>query len=73
MRFLLGGGEFGPALEKDLRSARGRTYLSTLSFEADPAGRSAADALLACRAPDRRLVIDSYSRHFVNDRSRRVI
>jgi len=66
--FLLGVKEFGPALDQDIRSAKKRVFVQTLSFEADEAGNLVADALQACPAPDRRFLIDSYSAHFVNDR-----
>jgi len=39
-----------------------------MTFEGDEAGRSIADALRACPAADRRVIIDCYTRHFLSDR-----
>ena len=64
----LGGAEFMAALRTDLARARHRALVQTLSFEGDLAGRALTDALLACPARDRRLIIDSYSRFVQSDK-----
>jgi cardiolipin synthase len=64
----VGGHEFMAALARDLADARERVALQTLSFEADPAGLALGQALLACRAPERLLIIDSFARHVISDR-----
>jgi cardiolipin synthase len=68
MRLLVDAPEFWSALREDLAAARHEVFAQMLTFEADSAGRALADALLACRAPDRRLVVDSHSRHIVSDK-----
>jgi cardiolipin synthase A/B len=67
-RLLVDADEFWGVLRADLRSARERVCLQTLSLEADEAGGPLAEELLACRAPDRRLLIDAFSSHIISDR-----
>jgi cardiolipin synthase len=64
----LGGAEFMAALGADLRQARQRALVQTLSFEGDLAGQTLVDALLACPAAERRLIIDAYSLHVQSDK-----
>jgi cardiolipin synthase len=60
--------EFWPRAEADIRAARRRVLVQTLSHEGDSAGQSLAKALHASCAPDRRLLVDSFTRHVVSDR-----
>ena len=60
--------EFRERLTRDLSAATKRAWLQVMTFEGDEAGRSIAAAMRACRAPDRRVIIDSYTRHFLSDR-----
>ncbi len=62
------GPEFMAALTRDLVGAQQRVVVQTLAFEADPAGLALARALLDSAAPDRRLLIDDYSRVVQNDK-----
>jgi cardiolipin synthase len=60
--------EFWPRAEADIRRAERRVLVQTLSLEGDQAGQALASALRASRAPERRVLIDSFTRHVVNDR-----
>ncbi|RJP80188.1 MAG: phosphatidylserine/phosphatidylglycerophosphate/cardiolipin synthase family protein [Candidatus Zixiibacteriota bacterium] len=67
-RLLVDAPEFMDHLEADLRAARDRAYIQAMTFEADAAGRRLAEALLACPARDRRLLVDSFIRYKISDR-----
>ena len=56
------------AVRADLAGAREYAYIQTYSFEGDRVGTALAEALLAARAPDLRLLIDSYTRANQSDR-----
>ena len=56
------------SVRADLAAAREYACIQTYSFEGDSVGTALADALLAARAPDRRLLVDSYTRANQNDR-----
>lgn len=68
MRLCLGGAEFWEHLERDIRAARDYVCVQTLSFEGDAAGQGLADALLACEAPRKRIVVDAVTKYLINDR-----
>lgn len=55
-------------LSTDLASARESIVVSALSFEGDAAGTWMAERLLASPAADRRVLIDAFTKHVVNDR-----
>lgn len=60
--------EFWRAARADLAGARDYAYFQTYSFEGDPAGEALAGELLAAKAADRRLLVDSYTRVNQSDR-----
>ena len=68
IRLLVDSGEFCRRLKEDVDAARGYVFAQALSFEGDAAGQGMAELLLSCGAPDRRVLIDSFTRHVVNDR-----
>ena len=68
LQLLVDAGEFWAALRRDIRAARHRIWLQTLSFEADNAGRPLAEALLESEARDQRLLVDAFSQHIISDR-----
>lgn len=68
LQLLVDAAEFWPQLERDIASARARVWLQTLSLEGDRAGQPLAAALLACAAPDRRLLVDAWSSYILSDR-----
>lgn len=66
-RLLVDSAEFWHALCVDLASARERVFVQALTFEGDAVGQALTEALLAAPAPDRRLVVDCFSKHVVSD------
>ncbi len=68
LELLMDAAEFWPRAEADIRAARERVYVQALSFEGDDAGRRLALALVASPAPDRRVLVDDFTRHVVSDR-----
>lgn len=56
------------AVRADLAGAREYAYFQTYSFEGDRVGKDLTNELLAARAPDLRLLIDSYTRVNQSDR-----
>jgi cardiolipin synthase len=60
--------EFWRSLEADVRGAGRSVYVQALSFEGDRAGRALGHLLLDSRAADRRVLVDSFTRHVVSDR-----
>ena len=62
------GEEFQAAVTQDIRGARERVYVQTLSFEGDRAGQSLSDSILSCQAGDRRILADSITEYLINDR-----
>ena len=68
IELLVDGHAFWKRLEPELRAARRRVFVQTLSFEGDAAGQGLAAALLASPARDRRMVVDEFTRHVVNDK-----
>ena len=63
----IGSGAFWRGAAADIAGARRRVLVQAMTFEGDSAGGALAGALLAARAADRRLLIDAYSFHVVND------
>jgi cardiolipin synthase len=68
IELLVDSTEFWDRLADDIAAARHRAWVQTLSFEGDAAGRLLADAMLACRATDRRILVDDYTRFWLSDR-----
>lgn len=60
--------EFWPSLERDIAGARRHVYVQALSFEGDTAGQGLARALASSPAPDRRVVVDHYTRWDLADK-----
>lgn len=68
MSILIDSAEFWPAFSADMTAARSRVYVQVMTFEGDAAGQGLVDLLSASSCPDRRLVVDDYSRFKVSDR-----
>lgn len=60
--------EFWPRLRDDMRRARSRVWIQTLSFEGDAAGHGLAHELLRRSDLDRRMIVDRFNRCFQSDR-----
>lgn len=63
----IGSDAFWRAAAADIAVARRRVLVQAMTFEGDDAGTGLAEAMLAAPAPERRLLIDAYSFHVVND------
>jgi cardiolipin synthase len=68
LELLIDAAEVWPRVAADLAGARRRALVQLLTFEADAAGRPLGAALAACRAVDRRVVVDDFNRMMHNDR-----
>jgi cardiolipin synthase A/B len=68
IELLVDGAAFWSRLAEDLTLAREQILCQTLSLEGDAAGLGLAHALSASAAPDRRVVIDEFTRHVVSDK-----
>lgn len=64
----VGGREFWSSLQRDIQKAEDYVYVQTLSFEADVAGAPLAEAMLSSSAPDKRIIIDSFTKYVLSDR-----
>ena len=65
---LVGSGEFLARAKADMAKARSRVLVQAMTFEGDAAGHSMAKEIDACVAVDRRILVDDYTRHVINDR-----
>ncbi len=63
----IGADAFWRGASADIAEARRRVLVQAMTFEGDDAGTALAEALLCAQAPDRRLLVDAYSFHVVND------
>lgn len=68
MKLLVDAGEFWDSFAADARAAKESVYVQTLSFEGDAVGSRLAGALHSSGAPDRRLLVDHYSKWIQSDR-----
>lgn len=64
---LVGSAAFWARAHADMAAARERVLVQAMTFEADAAGRSVADSILAASACDRRVMVDDYTRNVIND------
>jgi cardiolipin synthase len=62
--------EFWARLRQDMASANDSVLIQTFAFEGDSVGQQLADALLACRANDKRILADSFTRIVLSDKFR---
>ena len=63
----VGSADFWARARADIRAARDRVLIQAMTFEGDAAGLSVAAAIQASTAADRRVLVDDYSRHVIND------
>ncbi|HQZ19122.1 MAG TPA: phosphatidylserine/phosphatidylglycerophosphate/cardiolipin synthase family protein [Vicinamibacteria bacterium] len=68
IELLVDSGDYFRRMKEDVASAQEYVHAQALSFEGDTVGLSMGDLMLGSKAPDRRVVIDSFTRHVVNDR-----
>lgn len=65
---LVGSAKFLARAAQDMASAKRRVLVQAMTFEGDAAGQSVAAAIGASQAVDRRVLVDDYTRHVINDR-----
>ena len=68
LELLQDAAEFWPRAKADILGAREQVYVQALTFEGDAAGREVAATLAASAAPDRRVLVDNFTKHVVSDR-----
>ena len=66
-QLLVGSGEFWTRAQEDIASAKRRLFVQAMTFEGDVAGLAVAGAIENCAARDRRVLVDDYTRHNLND------
>lgn len=64
---LVGSANFWQRAQRDIDKARRRVLVQAMTFEGDAAGQAVAAAIAASPAADRRVLVDDYSRHVIND------
>jgi cardiolipin synthase len=64
---LVGSGAFWERAQVDIQAARSRVLVQAMTFEGDAAGLSVAATIQSSTAADRRVLVDDYSRHVIND------
>jgi len=67
LKILVDSGEFWRHLEADIGAAKKSVFIQTMTFDADEAGRRAAEALTQAKAPDRRTLVDTVSQYIISD------
>ncbi len=65
---LVGSDAFWNAAREDIARATRRVLIQAMTFEGDAAGQGVAGAIAASAAADRRVLVDDYSCHVINDR-----
>ena len=64
---LVGSGDFWARAADDIAAARRRLLVQAMTFEGDAAGLGTARAIRESGAADRRVLVDDYTRHVLND------
>lgn len=63
----IGSAAFWQHAALDIAAASRRVLVQAMTFEGDRAGTAVADAIGGARAADRRVLVDDYTRHVIND------
>jgi len=64
---LVGSAAFWQRAACDIAAARRRVLIQAMTFEGDGAGQAVAQAVVQSPAADRRVLVDDYTRHVIND------
>lgn len=64
---LVGAQAFWTRAAQDVAAAQHRVLVQAMTFEGDSAGQAVASAIAASGAADRRVLVDDYTRHVIND------
>ncbi|MCP4566465.1 MAG: phosphatidylserine/phosphatidylglycerophosphate/cardiolipin synthase family protein [FCB group bacterium] len=70
LEILVDSDNFWTRFAEDIDSAQKNIYIQTLSFEGDKAGLQLAERLTAAAAPDKRIIIDNYTKYMLSDKFR---
>ena len=70
VRLLVDASEFVDALASDMSEAVDTAFVQAMTFEGDAAGMAVAELIRTCRARDRRVLVDGFTRHVLSDRLR---
>lgn len=68
IELIVDSGDFFARMAQDVKSAGNYVLTQALTFEGDATGLAMSQLLLSSNALDRRVIIDSFTRHVVNDR-----
>jgi len=60
--------QFWSRLSADIRSAQESVFVQTFAFEGDAVGKQLSAALLSSGAPDKRILVDSFTRVVLSDK-----
>ena len=63
----VGSAAFWKRASGDMAAAKNRVLIQAMTFEGDAAGLAVADAIAASPARERRVLVDDYTRHVIND------
>ena len=66
-QLLVGSAAFWNVARADIAAAKNRVLVQEMTFEGDAAVQSVANAIINATATDRRVLVDDYSRHVIND------
>ena len=64
----VGSAEFWSAAAQTCAASQNRVLVQAMTFEGDAAGQAVAQAIAGSGAADRRVLVDDYTRHVINDR-----
>jgi cardiolipin synthase A/B len=64
----VGATAFWREAARDIAAARSRVLVQAMTFEGDSVGQAVAGCLSEAGAADRRVLVDDYTRHVINDR-----
>ncbi len=68
MELLVGALAFWDRASADMAAASQRVLVQAMMFEGNATGLAVAAAIVASPAADRRVLVDDYTRHVINDR-----
>lgn len=68
IELLIGPDAFWRRVEPEIRAARRRVLVQAMTFEGDATGKNVAAAVTNSAAPDRRVLVDRFTRFVVSDR-----
>jgi len=70
LELLIDSEQFWPRFQSDIRAARKRIYVQTLSFEGDAVGLALAEEFNNSKTPDKRIIVDCYTKYIISDKFR---